>query len=121
MDSFDDFYDPQIKRRNVAAVLGNRNFALVEGDIRDEAAVRRALGPAVDAVVHVAARAGVRPSIEQPLLYTDRQTASRAFEALSRLAIIKERGYSIQLIGSIAGALFSPVSRPHADEIHQAR
>ncbi len=71
LDSFDDFYDPRIKRRNLETAAANRLFTLVEGDIRDEGAVDRAIGDDVDVVVHLAARAGVRPSIEQPLLYTD--------------------------------------------------
>lgn len=71
LDSFDDFYSPEIKRANLAAALGHERFRLVEGDIRDAAAVETAIGPGVDIIVHLAARAGVRPSIEQPLLYQD--------------------------------------------------
>jgi len=70
-DNFDDFYDPAVKRRNVAGAMSNRRFTLIEGDIRDPEAVRRAVGDGVEAVVHLAARAGVRPSIERPLLYQD--------------------------------------------------
>ena len=71
LDSFDEFYDPRIKHRNLAALAGSASFELVEGDIRDAKAVDRAMQQPVEAVVHLAARAGVRPSIEQPLLYTD--------------------------------------------------
>jgi UDP-glucuronate 4-epimerase len=70
-DSFDSFYDPAVKRRNVSALLAKPEFYLVEGDIRDSDAVEQAFGRGVDAVVHLAARAGVRPSIEDPLLYQD--------------------------------------------------
>lgn len=70
LDSFDDFYDPAIKRKNIATVSGSAEFTLIEGDIRDEQAVERAIKEGqVDTVVHLAARAGVRPSIEQPVLY----------------------------------------------------
>lgn len=65
LDSFDDFYDPARKRKNVEGLA----VGLVEGDLRDPAAVARAL-EGVDAVIHLAARAGVRPSIAQPALYT---------------------------------------------------
>jgi UDP-glucuronate 4-epimerase len=71
VDNFDDFYDPQIKRRNIDACVKNRNFQLIEADIRDRAAMDEAMDKAVDIVVHLAARAGVRPSIAQPLLYAD--------------------------------------------------
>ena len=72
LDNFDSFYDPEVKRRNVAAFSGRPGFRLVEGDIRDEKTVERVFtAHPVDVVVHLAARAGVRPSIEQPLLYSD--------------------------------------------------
>lgn len=69
-DSFDPFYDVAIKRRNIEALQGADRFTLVEADIRDLAAAEMAL-EGVDCVVHLAARAGVRPSIEQPLVYQD--------------------------------------------------
>lgn len=72
LDSFDEFYDPRIKRANLRAALANPRFALVEGDIRDRetlAAALRAHG--VGAIIHLAARAGVRPSLENPELYAD--------------------------------------------------
>jgi len=71
VDNFDDFYDPQIKRRNIADCLKNDNFELVEADIRDRAAMNDVIASGVDIIVHFAARAGVRPSIDQPLLYAD--------------------------------------------------
>ena len=71
LDNFDDFYDPAVKRRNLAGLIEDSDFEIVEADIRDEEAVDTVLGSGVDAVVHLAARAGVRPSIEQPLLYQD--------------------------------------------------
>ncbi|MHC4527784.1 MAG: NAD-dependent epimerase/dehydratase family protein, partial [Planctomycetota bacterium] len=71
LDNFDDFYDPQIKRGNIRAALENKAFTLIEADIRDGAVMDEALGQGIDVVVHLAAKAGVRPSIEQPVLYTD--------------------------------------------------
>ena len=71
LDSFDDFYDPSIKRRNLSAAMSHRGFTLVEGDIRNPEAVRSAVRDGVEVIVHLAARAGVRPSIEMPLLYQD--------------------------------------------------
>ena len=70
LDSFDSFYEPAVKRRNLTTCSENPLFNLIEGDIRDAAAVENAVR-GVDMVVHLAARAGVRPSIEQPLLYQD--------------------------------------------------
>jgi UDP-glucuronate 4-epimerase len=71
LDSFDDFYDPGRKRRNLQAALENPSFQLVEGDIRDRSLVEGLLSRGRPEIVyHLAARAGVRPSIHQPLLYT---------------------------------------------------
>jgi UDP-glucuronate 4-epimerase len=66
LDDFNDYYDPALKRANAKSFPGVR---VVEGDIRDAGAVARAFDPVPDAVVHLAARAGVRPSLEQPDLY----------------------------------------------------
>lgn len=75
VDSFDPFYDPSVKRRNLEGALASGAFRLAEADIRDGegmlAAVRAAGGAGADAIVHLAAKAGVRPSIAQPGLYAD--------------------------------------------------
>lgn len=70
LDSFDDFYDPAIKEKNLSVALDHSGFRLVRGDIRDPGTLA-ALPDDIDTVVHIAARAGVRPSIEQPVLYYD--------------------------------------------------
>ena len=67
-DNFNDYYDPAIKRSNVAAFAAQ--VQVVEGDIRDAVLVERTFaGNSFDCVVHLAARAGVRPSISDPKLY----------------------------------------------------
>jgi len=70
LDSLDDFYERGIKEANLRAAREHVDFTLVEGDIRDRELVA-GLPDSIEAVVHLAARAGVRPSIEQPVLYTD--------------------------------------------------
>ncbi len=70
LDSMDDFYSREIKEENLASARQHSRFRLVEGDIRDRDLVRD-LPREVDAIVHLAARAGVRPSLEQPVLYAD--------------------------------------------------
>ena len=72
LDNFNDFYDPQLKRRNIESFLGDGSYRLVEGDIRDAAMVDGLFSQGkFDGVVHLAARAGVRPSLEQPILYEE--------------------------------------------------
>ncbi len=69
-DNFDSFYDPDLKRANLAEAMLHPSFELVEGDVRDAAAMRRVIDAfRPDAIVHLAARAGVRPSIQDPALY----------------------------------------------------
>jgi UDP-glucuronate 4-epimerase len=70
LDDFNDFYEPQIKRANVEAVAGDVPIHRI--DLRDSAAVNLLFHrEKFDAVAHLAARAGVRPSIQQPQLYYD--------------------------------------------------
>lgn len=72
IDEFNDFYDPAIKRSNLQNALENPRFYLREGDIRDLCFLDAVFGEfAVTEVVHLAARAGVRPSLQDPLLYED--------------------------------------------------
>jgi UDP-glucuronate 4-epimerase len=72
LDNFDDFYSPAIKRNNIRALAGKDGFQLLEGDIREASLLDRVFSEnSISAVVHLAARAGVRPSLEQPLLYED--------------------------------------------------
>src|SRR5882672_9477360 len=72
LDNFDDFYLPEIKRRNLEPLAGRPGFTLIEGDIRDETLVEKVFTThPISVVVHLAARPGVRPSIRQPALYCD--------------------------------------------------
>lgn len=78
LDDFNDYYEPERKRRNIAGFLGRPDYRLVEGDIRDQQLVDRLFAGELgdrwggfDGVVHLAARAGVRPSLREPILYED--------------------------------------------------
>ncbi len=72
LDNFDDFYDPEIKRRNIREAIEEAQFELIEGDIRNNEIIERIFrSQTFDAVVHLAARAGVRPSIDYPKLYEE--------------------------------------------------
>jgi len=72
LDDFNDYYDPLVKRANVAPHLAEPRYRLVEGDIRNRELVFRLFADErFDAIVHLAARAGVRPSLEQPVLYEE--------------------------------------------------
>jgi len=70
LDNFDPFYPRRLKEANLAGVLGHPRFQLAVADVRSSSRLRAALaGASVEAVVHLAARPGVRPSFRQPLAY----------------------------------------------------
>jgi UDP-glucuronate 4-epimerase len=70
LDSFDGYlYPSEVKRRNAAELAGLSGFRLVQGDICDPATVASVITGDVDVVCHLAALAGVRPSLAQPLRY----------------------------------------------------
>ena len=72
VDDFNDFYNPSIKRDNIREHLKDLRYSIHEADIRDLAALAHVFNKSnFDCVVHLAARAGVRPSLSEPQLYTE--------------------------------------------------
>jgi UDP-glucuronate 4-epimerase len=72
LDNFNDFYAPEIKRANVAPFAENSQFSLAEIDICNAENLEKLFAEnRFDAIVHLAARAGVRPSLEQPRTYAE--------------------------------------------------
>jgi UDP-glucuronate 4-epimerase len=97
VDDFNDFYDPTIKRANVGAHLSNPDYKLVEADIRQPAALAQVFdGTAFDCIVHLAARAGVRPSLKEPRLYVETNING----TLNLLELARARGVKQFVFGS---------------------
>jgi len=71
LDNFDPFYDRKIKESNIKSLLKSNKFKLIEGDIRDASYVESICKNGIDVIVHLAAKAGVRPSIADPVGYAD--------------------------------------------------
>jgi UDP-glucuronate 4-epimerase len=71
LDSFDPFYPAEQKRQNLAGALAQSGFSLERADIRDADRIDKVFAGGFDAVVHLAALAGVRPSLERPGVYAD--------------------------------------------------
>ena len=72
IDNFDPFYDSKIKIKNIEHNMDNDNFIFYTADIRDGAYMEKIFKEnGVDVIIHLAARAGVRPSIQDPLSYED--------------------------------------------------
>jgi UDP-glucuronate 4-epimerase len=92
LDNFDPYYDEAVKRDNVSNANRHERYRLVEGDIRDGELLEELFaGHAFDAVIHLAARAGVRPSIEDPVLYSsvNLDGTTRLLEACRRHGVDK--------------------------------
>lgn len=72
IDNFCDFYNPKIKENNILEFLNNENYKIYRKDIRDRQAIKSIFDEnKIDVVMHLAAMAGVRPSIENPILYQE--------------------------------------------------
>ena len=92
IDDFNDFYDPELKRQNISQHLSSPHYQLAEGDIRDSSFLDNVFSAApYTAVIHLAARAGVRPSLEEPVLYQQVNVAGtqNIFECCRKYSIKK--------------------------------
>jgi UDP-glucuronate 4-epimerase len=118
LDDFNDFYDPARKRANLAPLLARGGCRLVEGDIRDAALVDGLFAAErFDAVVHLAARAGVRPSLREPILYEE----VNCIGTLHLLEAARRHGPQVFLFGSSSSVygINEKVPFSEADEINQ--
>jgi len=88
VDNFDPFYDPEMKERNVAPHRDHSEYRLYRLDIRDMEGLRTQLQGEYDVIVHLAAKAGVRPSIQDPLTYQEVNVEGTQ----NMLEFAKERG-----------------------------
>lgn len=120
LDDLNDFYDPALKRQNVAELqaLGGP-FTFVEGDLLDREGLERLCAQVrFDQVIHLAARAGVRPSLQEPALYqrVNVEGTVHVLEAARKQGIPKViLASSSSVYGVNAKVPFSeddPVSRP---------
>src|SRR5258707_10460079 len=97
VDDFNDFYDPSIKRENLSSLISNPDFRLVAADIRNQEALSQAFSETnFDCIVHLAARAGVRPSLKEPRLYVETNING----TLNLLELARVRGVKQFVFGS---------------------
>jgi UDP-glucuronate 4-epimerase len=113
IDNLNDFYPPAWKKSNLKEIGDTGNFQFIEGDICNAADLRRAFIEAnPEIVIHLAAQAGVRPSIESPTVY-DRVNISGT---LNLLELIREFSVSRLIFGS-SSSIYGATSRaPFAEE-----
>jgi UDP-glucuronate 4-epimerase len=119
VDDFNDFYSPSLKRENIREHLKDPRYSINEVDIRNRAALEQVFkANNFDCVVHLAARAGVRPSLSEPQLYTETNiNGTLNLLELARVSNIKQFvfGSSSSVYGINAKVPFSeddPIRQP---------
>lgn len=118
VDNFDNFYSPEIKRANIAGHLSNPAFTLYEMDILDGAALRTVFSRhSFVAVVHLASRAGVRPSLQFPGRYLETNVTG----TLNVLECAREAGVRQLLFGSSSSVYGLGATAPFAEDCKTAR
>lgn len=116
VDNFNDYYDPQRKRRNVVAAQAHAGYRLVEADLRDQDAMRAIVEEYRPArVAHLAAMAGPRPSMERPLLYEEINTRAtlQLLEIAGRAGV---EGFVLASTSSVYGRSPTPWSEQAATD-----
>jgi len=113
VDDFNDFYDPQIKQANIAGFA--KDVAVCHVDLRENDSVRTVFSrEKVDVVVHLAARAGVRPSIQSPRLYYD----TNVLGTLHLLEAARAKGVERFIFASSSSVYGASKTVPFSEEEH---
>jgi UDP-glucuronate 4-epimerase len=108
VDNFDEFYDPQIKRANIADHVNDQAYLLVKADIRDYAALKQVFaGRQFDAIIHLAAKAGVRPSVSEPRVYTEVN-----INGTMNLLELAERNGVEKFVFASSSSVYGPAATP---------
>lgn len=76
IDNFDPFYDPKIKKSNISGFINHPSFTFFENDLTNEETTNNIFSKGADIVVHLAGKAGVRPSIQDPQSYIENNITS---------------------------------------------
>ena len=114
LDNFDPYYSPELKRRNVKANEGNGNYKLIEGDVRDRETVRKAV-EGTGLIIHEAAQAGVRASVENP----EKTVAVNMGGTVNVLSAARDAGLKKMVFAS-SSSVYGKVHYLPFDEKHPA-
>ena len=118
VDNFNDFYSPEFKRANIRSYLDDPRFSIYEDDICDAESLHRIFAEKnFDTIVHLAARAGVRPSLSKPKLYAE----TNIIGTLNLLESAKEFGVKQFVFGSSSSVygINSKIPFSEADNIQR--
>jgi UDP-glucuronate 4-epimerase len=113
VDDFNDFYDPAIKHENIRQHHDNPRFHLFDADIRDKSRLDHLFAAhRFDCVVHLAARAGVRPSLDQPQLYAETNING----TLNLLELARQHGIKKFVFGSSSSVYGTNAKVPFSED-----
>jgi len=108
VDNFDEFYDPQIKRANIADHVNDQAYLLFKSDIRDYEALKQVFaGRKFDAIIHLAAKAGMRSSVSEPRIYTEVNING----TMNLLELAERNGLRKFVFGS-SSSVYGPAATP---------
>jgi UDP-glucuronate 4-epimerase len=117
IDNFDPFYAREVKEDNIAEHVPDSNYSFVEADIRDRERLRRELKGGYDVILHLAARAGVRPSIADPAGYQEANVAGTQ----NLLELAREWGVQQFVFASSSSVYGINPNVPWSEEDHVLR
>lgn len=118
VDNFDPFYDRQVKERNLSAFKNHPNFRFAEIDLADLAALSQELkDDAIDVIVHLAGKAGVRPSIEDPQGYI----RANILATQNILDVMKNKGIKKMAFASSSSVYGNTKETPFHEEQDMSR
>jgi UDP-glucose 4-epimerase len=112
LDNFDDYYDPQIKKRNIEQFISCPNFTLIKGDIRDKILLKKIMID-TDYIFHEAAQAGVRISVDDPI----KPHEVNATGTLNLLDTAKDAGVK-KIVNASSSSVYGKMKYLPFDELH---
>ena len=116
IDNFDPFYDRSMKERNMLGFINHPNFTFTEADLADKQQLEK-LFPSVDLIVHLAGKAGVRPSIDDPAGYI----RANILATQNILDLMQERGIKKMAFASSSSVYGNNTKTPFSEEADVSR
>jgi UDP-glucuronate 4-epimerase len=110
LDNFNDFYSPGVKRENISRNLSNKNFTLLEKDICHP--LGEVFKNRIDTIIHLAARAGVRPSLEDPFIYEETNVKG----TLNLLEMARQHQVKTFIFGSSSSVYARSTKSPFSED-----
>lgn len=114
VDNFDPYYDRSIKENNISEHREHENYRLVEADIRDLDALQEEITEDIDVIVHLAAKAGVRPSVKDPVGFQ----RVNVMGTQNMLELAKERGVKQFVFASSSSVYGTNENVPWSEDDH---